>query len=196
MKYILKILLCFIIFLFVSMPINASNVPDTKEILTNLTKSYRVAGTLNEKMQSSYIKSIFENFGLKTKTAEFNYIEYMGIYKKNSQNIIGIKPGKNSENTIIICAHYDAVKNSFGAYDNASGIATLINCIKRIQNYNPYNNLEFIAFGAEEAGLYGSYNYVNSLNKNIIGVINIDMIGLKGNANIYTFTGENYGTCL
>ncbi|MDB9883227.1 M28 family metallopeptidase, partial [Bacteroidia bacterium] len=68
----------------------------------------------------------------------------------------------------------------YGANDNASGIAMLLDMasyfVKHPQNYS----IAFIAFGAEEAGLVGSYNYVKKplvpLKKTKF-VFNMDLMG-------------------
>lgn len=102
-----------------------------------------------------------------------------------SNNIIGIKESnKKDAKTLIIGAHYDSV-NCPGANDNASGVAGLMELAYVLEDYNLPFNIHFIAFGSEEIGLIGSnYNVNNNVyisqnkNKNIIGMINMDMIGM------------------
>lgn len=100
-----------------------------------------------------------------------------------SNNIIGIKESNNKDaKTLIIGAHYDSV-DCPGANDNASGVGGLMELAYVLKDYSLPFNIRFIAFGSEEIGLIGSnYNVYNNIsiskNKNIIGMINMDMIGM------------------
>ena len=98
----------------------------------------------------------------------------------------------NSSTTVVFGAHYDHLgfhTNIFntdtvvfnGADDNASGTALLIELSKIIQNstFNNHNYL-FIAFSAEEKGLFGSKAFLNQnliADSTIIAMINFDMVG-------------------
>jgi len=115
-----------------------------------------------------------------------------------SFNIIGILPGsdpKLKDEAIVIGAHYDHLGRGgegslapregeihYGADDNASGTAALIELARRLttQRPKPRRTIVFIAFSGEEEGLLGSNYYVNHpvvpLQKTI-AMINMDMIG-------------------
>jgi len=109
-----------------------------------------------------------------------------------SQNVIGTlysKDQKNNTPTIVIGAHYDCVDTP-GANDNASGTATMLE-IARVLSQQEHNaNIKFIAFGAEEVGLVGAYDFVESLSKNerkkIAAMINMDMVGVGDTVGIWT----------
>ena len=68
-----------------------------------------------------------------------------------SQNIWGEIPGKSDE-TIMLIAHYDGYFHS--AYDDASGVATVLGIAKAIKDsgYEPEKNIRIICHGAEEWG--------------------------------------------
>lgn len=115
-----------------------------------------------------------------------NYkIESEFIKDFKSKNVIGKIEGKNKDSLIVITAHYDhlgKVGNIYfpGANDNASGTAFLLNLAKYYTKNKPKNTLIFIAFGAEEAGLVGSYYFVeNPLIdlKKIKFLLNFDIMG-------------------
>lgn len=109
--------------------------------------------------------------------------EFISDFK--SKNVIGKIEGKNKDSLIVITAHYDhlgKVGNVYfpGANDNASGTAFLLNLAKYYSQNKPENTLIFIAFGAEEAGLVGSYYFVeNPLIdlKKIKFLLNFDIMG-------------------
>lgn len=81
-----------------------------------------------------------------------------------SQNVCGWLAG-TSDSVVILGAHYDHLgqigKTIFrGANDNASGVALLLSLLDSLQEEEPKYSLLFIAFGAEEVGLIGSFHYV------------------------------------
>ena len=104
-----------------------------------------------------------------------------------TRNVMGFSKGfSNSDSTIIICAHYDHLgalgKNVYfpGANDNSSGSAMLLEMSYYFsQNPHKFNTI-FIAFSGEEAGLLGSFYYVQHpilpLSK-IKFVLNLDLMG-------------------
>lgn len=103
-----------------------------------------------------------------------------------SQNVVGYVPGTMyPDSFIIFCGHYDHLGKMgdavfYGANDNASGIAMLIDMASYfVANPQKYS-VAFIAFGAEEAGLVGSLNYVTKpavpLSKTKF-VFNMDLMG-------------------
>ena len=78
-----------------------------------------------------------------------------------SQNIILTVPGQ-SEEIIIVGAHYDSVLNS-GASDNASGVVLLLESAQRMLGADNYYTIVYVFFGAEEVGVMGAAYYVYSL---------------------------------
>ncbi|MBK6610794.1 MAG: M28 family peptidase [Sphingobacteriales bacterium] len=114
--------------------------------------------------------------------------------KKVATNVIALLDNK-APLTVVFGAHYDHLGHGEmggslyrgpaeihnGADDNASGVATIIELARSLQD-NPrisYNYL-FIAFSGEELGLYGSNYYANNptipINQ-ITAMVNYDMVG-------------------
>lgn len=109
-----------------------------------------------------------------------------------TENVIGFIPGSDSilkNEFVVVSAHYDHIgikdgKIHFGADDNASGVSSMLEVARNIsmspKDLKPKKSIIFVAFSAEELGLYGSEYFVNnpliSLNK-INYNLNIDMIG-------------------
>lgn len=113
------------------------------------------------------------------------------VETKSSQNVIGtLKAKKQTEDTptVVIGAHYDGVECA-AANDNASGTATMLEAARVLKDCNLAANIKFMAFGAEEVGLVGSYEYVESLPKQelkkIAAMINLDMVGVGDTLAIY-----------
>jgi len=97
---------------------------------------------------------------------------------RQSQNVILTVPGQ-SEEVIVVGAHCDSVFFP-GASDNASGVALLLESAHRMLEFNNYYTIEYVFFGAEEMGLFGSLYYVYDLTQtehdNIIFMINADIL--------------------
>ncbi|MCL5279322.1 MAG: M28 family metallopeptidase, partial [Planctomycetes bacterium] len=104
-------------------------------------------------------------------------VSIRGLY----QNVVAEWPGTQRPQEIyIVCAHYDTTGGDErpGGDDNASGTAGVLEAARVLTQYRFQSTLRFIAFNAEEDGMRGSREYVNSLptDANIVGVINLDMI--------------------
>jgi hypothetical protein len=109
---------------------------------------------------------------------------------RKSQNVLGYLEGKNKEEVIILGAHYDHLgKNDStyfpGADDNASGVAVLLEIAEAFtqaqkEGYFPEKNIIFACWGAEEAGILGSQQYMMKSPyqpENTKLYINFDMVG-------------------
>ncbi len=117
----------------------------------------------------------------------------VNVQSSTSRNIIADKPGNESTETrkvVIACAHLDSVNlaggkaaRAPGADDNGSGSAGVLEIARAFQEHRALHDLRLILFGGEEQGLFGSRQYVSSLNAaeraRIKAVVNMDMIGSK-----------------
>jgi aminopeptidase YwaD len=139
--------------------------------------------------------------------------------RMNTQNVAAVLRGKGNlaDQWVVIGAHYDHVGFGYtgarpqnvgklhpGADDNASGTAAVLIAAKRLsQNYADSSDganlrsVMFVAFSAEEAGLFGSKKFVddNPIDpKSINLMINMDMIGrLRSNNLLVQGTGTAEG---
>ena len=104
-------------------------------------------------------------------------------FNTNGRNIIATQLGKTNPNDIyIICAHYDSVAD-YCADDNASGTATVLEVARILSTQCMDNTLVYALWDEEEIGLRGANFYANQANNNgdnILGVLNIDMMGYDG----------------
>ena len=116
------------------------------------------------------------------------YVNITAKFIKNykAKNIIAHIEGENKDEYIVFTAHYDHLgkmgKNVYmpGAYDNASGVALLLDFAEYYTSYKPKCSLLFIFTSGEEAGLLGSKYYVENpvfdLSKIKIS-LNFDIVG-------------------
>ena len=113
-------------------------------------------------------------------------------YQQWQYNVIATLDGTVFPDSVcIIGGHYDNILKTGdpfsvvpGANDNASGVAAALELarVMKKNNFSPRNTIEFIAFGAEELGLYGSKAYAlkaNESSKKIKMMLNNDMIAYE-----------------
>jgi leucyl aminopeptidase len=114
------------------------------------------------------------------------------------KSVIATIPGSTLPNEVIVLgAHLDSIApsnsstNAPGADDDASGVATLTETLRVLmaQDYRPARTVKFMAYAAEEVGLLGSKQIVQSSQATgVVGVMQLDMTNYKGSANdIYIY---------
>lgn len=105
-------------------------------------------------------------------------------FDSNGRNVIATQVGKtNPDDIYIICAHYDTVAD-YCADDNASGVATVLEIARILSTQCLDNTIVYALWDEEEIGLLGANYYATqaaSNGDNILGVLNIDMMGYDGN---------------
>ena len=104
------------------------------------------------------------------------------VYTEESRNVIADKPGTAGDGRVVVLGgHYDTVPDVPGANDNGSGIATMLTIAREIADREYPFTVRFIAFGAEELGLYGSDYYVDRLSDeeidSTVAMLNFDALG-------------------
>ena len=114
--------------------------------------------------------------------------------KRNSRNVVATILGSDIKDEIItFTAHYDSVAFSKGAFDNGTGVITLLQLFQYYMNNKPRRTLKFIWCGSEEMGLLGSKAYVamheDELDKIRLN-INVDMVAATIGYDIACVTGE------
>jgi Zn-dependent M28 family amino/carboxypeptidase len=103
-----------------------------------------------------------------------------------SWNVVGELPGRDPAAPLtLISGHLDGHDISQAAIDNASGIVALSEAARALAAHAPMldGTVRFVAFGAEEFGMWGSYAYAanhrNELDR-VRFVYNLDCVGTSG----------------
>jgi hypothetical protein len=128
--------------------------------------------------------------------------------RERADNVVAVLPGGDSRRAaenIVIGAHYDHLGSGHfgaidpssageihpGADDNASGTAVLLDLARRLAQSpsRPARTIVFVAFSAEELGLYGSRHFVQSFASisSTKAMLNLDMVGRLRNERITVF---------
>lgn len=90
---------------------------------------------------------------------------------------------KNSNQAILLSAHYDSVNSAPGASDAGTAVATLIEIARLlVKQPRALNDIVFLFNDGEEAGLLGAHAFMQShpYAKEIKWVLNLDAIGSSG----------------
>jgi Zn-dependent M28 family amino/carboxypeptidase len=149
----------------------------------------------NRRSVAVNIKNKFASFGISNSRLDSFLITktYRNVtYQQYQYNVLATIFGSEHPDSVsIMGAHYDNILKEgdpfaivYGANDNASGTAAALELARVMMknNYAPSNTIEFVAFGAEEIGLYGSIYYAGQaklMGKKIKMMLNNDMIAYQ-----------------
>jgi len=102
-------------------------------------------------------------------------------------NVIVEIPGRTAPESVVeVGAHYDTVRASPGADDNASGVAALLEAARVLRGAEPAATIRFIFFALEEDDFQGSRAHVAALGEaeraSFRGMIGLDMVGVSTDA--------------
>lgn len=193
--------------------ITVSELKNHIEFLASEKNAGRYPGTKGTKRVVRYLKKDFKKTGLQSFNNSYtqNFKAVLRVEKGEAPkpvtkacNVLGFLEGNDPElknEFIVLGAHYDHLgmggpssksnrKNAihYGADDNASGTATLLEIAEKMASNKIQlkRSVIFIAFGAEEQGLLGSKYFVEHptvpLNE-IKLMINMDMVGRMNSEN-------------
>ena len=126
----------------------------------------RPALSSNNVQVGNYLESELKELGLQVKRQKFS----------SGTNIVGIQKGKKPE-VIIIGCHYDSVRSTPGADDNASGCAMTLALARQLSKKKLNYTIKYIFFDNEERGMIGSRFYAKNMKDKCIFMINFDMVG-------------------
>ncbi len=119
---------------------------------------------------------------------------HAGVRHERTRNVIAQTKTGSTSNVVMVGAHLDSVAEGPGINDNGSGVAAVLETALQLgTSPQMANAVRFGFWGAEELGLLGSNNYVQSLNvealKDIALYLNFDMLG-SPNPGYFTYDGD------
>lgn len=194
--------------------INRSSAEATINFLASDELQGREAGFHGSRVTSEYIVSLLQWMGV-SPLADC-YFQPFDAYRKERQkkgrlevhpdsiaklkqevhqklsmrNVLGMIPGKNTKEYVIVGAHFDHLgidpaldgdQIYNGADDNASGVSAVLQIARAFlaSGQQPERNVIFAFWDGEEKGLLGSKYFVQTCSflSQIKGYLNFDMIG-------------------
>lgn len=126
--------------------IDSAQLKSTVEHLANVIGP-RAAGDSQHAQTAAWLAGKFEEFGYDVELMKFALPD--GTF---ASNVIARIKGRGvaPRPSIVIGAHFDTVKGSPGADDNASGVAVLLESARILRHRTFSFDVIFVAFGAEE----------------------------------------------
>ena len=194
--------------------INRSSAEATINFLASDELQGREAGFHGSRVTSEYIVSLLQWMGVSP--LDDSYFQPFDAYRKERQkkgrlevhpdsiaklkqevhqkltmrNVLGMIPGKNTKEYVIVGAHFDHLgidpaldgdQIYNGADDNASGVSAVLQIARAFlaSGQQPERNVIFAFWDGEEKGLLGSKYFVQTCPflSQIKGYLNFDMIG-------------------
>ncbi len=174
--------------------------------LASDTLKGRLAGASADSLIVGYIRTTLQSYGYQPLLADG--LQRFPIIKRDTSkvardtawtyNVVMALEGRDKKlknEYIVFGAHYDhlgmggkgsgsrrpdTVAVHYGADDNASGVAMLLELAKKIAASKPKRSVLIVAFGAEEQGIVGSKYFVQHLPEKItkpVMMFNFDMVG-------------------
>lgn len=155
-----------------------------QNILNNLTEyealGVKFRGTAALQNTLDWLKNKYWSYGYSASQIQEDPYNYND---STCKNLIVTKIGTLYPDVfVIVDGHYDSV-NGTGTNDNGSGVATILEMARLLQNVPTEYSIKFINFSGEEEGLYGSSHYVDNVvnatspKMNIRVLLNIDEVG-------------------
>jgi Zn-dependent M28 family amino/carboxypeptidase len=118
---------------------------------------------------------------LRSETGMATVITDARVEQVKTRNVIAQTKTGATNNVVMVGAHLDSVKEGPGINDNGTGVASVLETALQIgPSPQVANAVRFGFWGGEEEGLFGSNDYVRSLNveglKDIALYLNFDMM--------------------
>ncbi|MEO0571910.1 MAG: M20/M25/M40 family metallo-hydrolase, partial [Bacteroidota bacterium] len=154
------------------------------EHVKSISKTQHAVGFPGHKNVRDYIVSELKLMDLQVSTQEGYAVGDWGNLC-NASNILARIRGSKKGKALLLLAHYDSSPHSsFGASDDASGVATILEGVRAFleKGETPKNDIIVLISDAEELGLNGAELFVNQhpWAKNVGLVLNFEARGSGG----------------
>jgi len=176
-------------------PLSEFSTTRALQIVKAMTAKPHFVGSENHEVVANYLVKELQNLGLQPSLQEGFTMTEKGTLVK-SKNIIATIKGSASTKSLLLLSHYDSAPHSFsfGASDDASGVATIIESVRAfLHNTTQHKNDIIILFtDAEELGLNGAALFVTQHQwaKKVGLVLNFEARGSSGPSYMLMETNE------
>ncbi len=122
----------------------------------------------------AFIEQELESCCLQT---ESDYFSFRG---QKFRNVIGRLGSQSTGPRIVVGAHFDSVRGTPGADDNASGVAVLLEAARVLSKIKLSSEVLFAAFQLEEFNMVGSTHFARKLKgagAKVDAMLSLEMVG-------------------
>jgi Peptidase family M28 len=179
------------------------DVGRAKADVAEMARTPRPVGSAGNARTHDWLKQRFDALGLTVETqsgigvrqSKFDTRRKGAISVSPFSNVIAVLPGRDrSKEAIALMAHYDSVPWSYGASDDAAGVATLLETARLLSaGQRPLRDVVFLATDAEEVGLIGAQEFFDAhpLAAKVGAVVNVEARGSRGRAIMFQTSDKN-----
>ncbi|MGE5579256.1 MAG: M28 family peptidase [Bacillota bacterium] len=155
-----------------------------REIIGEIAKEPHPVDTPAHERVRKYLCSQLASLGLQPVRGDPDSEDSYVVETNGCKNILAMLDGA-SDNAILLMAHYDSARNSYGAADDGYGIATILEILRAIkaQNVPLLNDIMILFTDAEELWMKGAKGEIKhhlDRYKNVLLVVNVEAYGIKG----------------
>jgi len=172
----------------IDLQVTEHNLRSHTRMLTQSIGERSVATLWDHEKAAQYIEAFYSEINVGSKRESYPF------RRKTVANIVAdIACAKENSKVVLIGAHYDSLKGTVGADDNASAVAVQLELARTLAGLQATNDLNltvrFVSFALEEPPAYatsamGSRVYARKAKKNkeqIDGMICLEMVGYTCN---------------
>ena len=142
-----------------------------KEVVEQRLRSF----SRDNSEREAILKKMFTDLGCA------NHLTEQPVEHLKQPDLICVLPGQTNQ-TIVVGAHFDRVSVGDGVVDNWSGASLLPSLYQGLRTQPRQHSFIFIAFTGEEKGELGSQAYVRRMSKDDVArtnaMVNMDTLGL------------------
>lgn len=177
----------------------SANEKNISEYLKNITNNERVAGTQNEINTAKYINDLMCEFGFESSLDGFEINPYDGL--TYARNVVAVKKASldmDNGDILVLTTHYDSQEGTVGANDNAAGVACLLELANTIKGEKTDTTIVFVFTSDTYEDNRGVRYLISNLSnlklplEKIIGVIDINKIGINTTSGLKVITSERW----
>lgn len=125
----------------------------------------RVTGSAQEREACDWLEKQLQELGFSREDGTLERESFQGLDGLSSENLTAVcNPGVQGPIWCVV-SHYDSIKETPGARDNASGPAILLELARNLGTSQPTlkGEIRLVFLGSEENGYYGSRAYLEQL---------------------------------
>jgi peptidase M28-like protein/fibronectin type III domain protein len=129
---------------------------------------------------AAFLFDTYKSFGYAPEYQSFEYRLPTGAHGQTANVLATLRGTDNPDLVYVISSHYDSALVSPGADDDSSGTAALLETARLLAGHPQAATIVFASFTGEEAGLFGSREFVRRAMADklrILGALNNDMVG-------------------